>query len=80
MGHAKKRIIPNKKDRPMFFIVSVFDNISLTLQYIQYPIIIRKYRINSVVIISLAKGFLNAIIKMYDNIKITVATNVPIVM
>lgn len=68
----------------MFFIVSVFDNSSLTVQYIQYPIIIRKYRINSVLIISfviaLAKGFLNAIIKMYDNIKITVATNVPIVM
>jgi hypothetical protein len=80
MGHAKKRIIPNKKDRPMFFIVSVFDNSSLTVQYIQYPIIIRKYRINSVVIISLAKGFLNAIIKMYDSIKITVVTNVPIVM
>lgn len=68
-GTTEKRIIPNKKERPIT-LLPVRASKRLSMQNIQYPNMIIKYSANDMRIISfvysLFKGFPNAIIKIYN--------------
>lgn len=80
-GTTKKRIIPNKNDRPIILLL-VCDSNRLSMQNIQYPVMIKKYRENAVRIIaftsSLFNGFPNVVTNIYIREWIAVITITPI--